>query len=162
TTYDVTPEMLLYRFSELIPQFFGLKLHFLRFHHTTGTDAYQLVRHLNMNQLLVPSGTGLFEHHCRRWLSIRLLPDAAVPGASDVADPLPVGVQLSEFLGTQEKFLCLGFGRQMVLSSGVASSVVIGFRVDAELRKLIRFLDDPEIPRDIINETCERCPLRPD
>lgn len=159
TTYDVTPEMLLYRFSELIPQFFGLKLHFLRFHHTTGTDEYQLVRHLNMNQLLVPSGTGLFEHHCRRWLSIRLLPGASAP---DVADPLPVGVQLSEFLETQEKFLCLGFGRQMVLSSGTASSVVIGFRVDAESRKLIRFLDDPEIPRDIIHETCERCPLRPD
>ena len=155
TTYDVTPEMLLYRFSELIPQFFGLKLHFLRFHHTTGTDDYQLVRHLNMNQLLVPSGIGLFEHHCRRWLSIRLLPDAA-------ANPLPVGVQISEFLETGEKFLCLGFGRPMVLTPGVSSSVIIGFRVDAELHKAIRFLDDPDIPRTIIHETCERCPLRPD
>ncbi len=162
TTYDVTPEMLLYRFSELIPQFFGLKLHFLRFHHTTGTDGYQLVRHLNMNQLLVPSGTGLLEHHCRRWLSIRLLPDAAVPGMPDLSDPLPVGIQFSEFLETQEKFLCLGFGRRMVLSPGVSSSAVIGFRVDAESRQLIRFMDDPDIPRVIINETCERCSLRPD
>jgi len=160
--YDVTPEMLLYRFSELIPQFFGLKLHFLRFHHTTGTDEYQLVRHLNMNQLLIPSGTGLFEHHCRRWLSIRLLPDAAAPGMPHAAGPLPVGVQLSEFMETQEKFLCLGFGRQMVLSPGVSSSVIIGFRVDAEARKLIRFLEDPNIPHVLIHETCERCPLRPD
>ncbi len=161
-TYDVTPEMLLYRFSELIPQFFGLKLHFLRFHHTTGTDDYQLVRHLNMNQLLVPSGIGLFEHHCRRWLSIRLLPDAAVPGMPPQSGPLPVGVQISEFLETGEKFLCLGFGRQMVLTPGVASSVIVGFRVDAELHRAIRFLDDPDIPRTIIHETCERCPLRPD
>lgn len=162
TTYDVTPEMLLYRFSELIPQFFGLKLHFLRFHHTHGTDEYQLVRHLNMNQLLVPSGTGLFEHHCRRWLSIRLLPDAAAPGMSNATGPLPVGVQLSEFLETQEKFLCLGFGRRMVLSPGVSSSVIVGFRIDAEARKLIRFLDDPAIPHTFIHETCERCPLTPD
>jgi len=158
TTYEVTPEMLLYRFSELIPEFFGIKLHFLRFHHTAGSDEYHLVRHLNMNQLLVPSGIGLLEHHCRRWLSIRLLPDA--PGAA--ADPLPVGIQLSEFLSTQEQFLCLGFGRRMVLSPQVASSVIIGFRVDADLRATIRFLDDPNIPRDIIHETCERCPLTPE
>lgn len=160
--YDVTPEMLLYRFSELIPQFFGLKIHFLRFHHQNGTDEYHLVRHLNMNQLRVPSGAGLFEHHCRRWLSIRLLPDAAAPGMAAVSTPLPVGAQISEFLNTEEKFLCLGFGRGMVLSPGLSSSVVIGFRVDAEAREVIRFLDDPDIPRTIINETCERCPLRPD
>ena len=50
----------------------------------------------------------------------------------------------------------------MVLSPQVASSVVIGFRVDADLRATIRFLDDPSIPRDIIHETCERCPLTPE
>lgn len=161
TTYDVTPEMLLYRFSELIPQFFGFKLHFLRFHHAAGTDDYQLVRHLNMNQLLVPSGIGLSEHHCRRWLSIRLLWEGAA-AASAPREPLPVGAQISEFLETQEKFLCLGFGRRMVLAPATSSSVIIGFRVDAELRKTIRFLDDPDIPRTLIHETCERCPLRPD
>jgi len=50
----------------------------------------------------------------------------------------------------------------MVLSPQVASSVIIGFRVDADLRATIRFLDDPNIPRDIIHETCERCPLTPE
>ncbi len=49
----------------------------------------------------------------------------------------------------------------MVLSPGVASSVVIGFRVEPELRETIGFVDDPEIPHTIINETCERCPLSP-
>jgi transcriptional regulator with XRE-family HTH domain len=159
STYNVTPEMLLYRFSELIPEFFGIKLHFLRFHHSAGTNEYELVRHLNMNQLLVPSGTGLFEHHCRRWLSLRLLPDD--PGTAPLAgrEPLPVGVQFSEFLETQDRFLCMGFGRHMVLSPGVMSSVIVGFRVDDDLRRTIRFLDDPAIPRTIIHETCERCPL---
>ena len=50
----------------------------------------------------------------------------------------------------------------MVLSPGMASSVIIGFRVDAELRHTIRFLDDPAIPHDIIHETCQRCPLTPE
>jgi hypothetical protein len=110
--------------------------------------------------LLVPSGIGLLEHHCRRWLSIRLLsePEASLP--PEKADPLPVGAQISEFLESQDKFLCLGFGRRMVLSPGVWSSVVIGFRVDGDLHQVIRFVDDPDIPRDIIHETCERCPLR--
>ncbi|MEZ4517143.1 MAG: XRE family transcriptional regulator [Chloroflexota bacterium] len=83
-TYDVTPEMLLYRFSELVPQAFGVKLHLLRFHHTDGTGDYQLIRQLNMNQLLVPSGIGLDEHYCRRWLSVRLLPDPDGQGPKPV------------------------------------------------------------------------------
>ena len=161
SAYDVTPEMLLYRFSELIPEFFGLKIHFLRFHHAAGTDDYQLVRHLNLNQLHVPSGTGLFEHHCLRWLSLRLLPEPG-GGRHSSGDPLPVGVQMSEFLETGDKFLCIGFGRRMVLSPGMASSVIIGFRVEPELRETIGFVDDPNIPHTIINETCERCPLTPE
>jgi transcriptional regulator with XRE-family HTH domain len=60
--YHVTPEMLFYRFSELIPQFFGVRLHFLRFHHRANSDSYQLIKQLNMNQLIVPSGIGLLEH----------------------------------------------------------------------------------------------------
>ena len=49
TRYDVTPEMLLYRFSELIPERFGLRLHFLRFHDVDGS--YHLYKQLHMNNL---------------------------------------------------------------------------------------------------------------
>ena len=47
--------------------------------------------------------------------------------------------------------------RQLAIKIEVAKA-----RVDAELRKTIQFLDDPDIPRTIIHETCERCPLRPE
>lgn len=174
--YHVTPEMLLYRFSELIPQFFGIKLHFLRFHHTQGSHTYQLIKQLNMNRLLVPSGIGLHEHHCRRWLSIRLLQEledhitertlpsytmshAIGHAANHAMDDVPAGVQMSEFLDSRDRFLCIGFARPLVLSPMVNSSVIVGFRVDAELKNSIRFMDDPAIPQRIINETCERCPL---
>jgi hypothetical protein len=56
----------------------------------------------------------------------------------------------------------MGFGRRMVLAPNVSSSVIVGFRVDADLKNTIRFLDDPAIPQVIINETCERCPLTAD
>lgn len=158
TKYDVTPEMLLYRFSELIPQFFNVRLHFLRFH--AFQDRYLLIKQLNMNQLLVPSGIGLYEHYCRRWLSVRLLREMKNNGTlSSFDDPPHVGVQLSEFVGSQDRFLCLGFGRPLVLSPEVNSSVIVGFRMDRNLGRTIHFLDDPAIPHVLISETCERCPL---
>lgn len=159
--YDVTPEMLLYRISELVPQFFGIKLHFLRFHHEAGSSNYRLIKQLNMNRLLVPSGIGLAEHHCRRWLSVRLLRDlASMPPVQSVED-MPVGIQHSEFLDSRDRFLCIGFARELVLSPRTFSSVIVGFRVDADLQNTIQFADDPAIPRTLIGETCERCALTP-
>lgn len=154
TKYSVTPEMLMYRFSELIPQFFGFKLHFLRFHNIDGR--YRVVKQLNMNRLLVPSGIGLMEHYCRRWLSVRLINEPEQ--LPDAAHPPHVGVQLSEFVESQDRFLCLGFGRRLSLSP-MTSSVIVGFRVDATLKKSVRFLEDPAVPKLLISETCERCPL---
>lgn len=162
TKYNVTPEMLFYRFSELVPQFFGLKLHFLRFHHWANSTKFQLIKQLNMNQLLVPSGIGLNEHYCRRWLSIRLFREIGDQEIPKKAEDMPVGAQISEFLESQDKFLSIGFARQLVLSKNVFSSVVVGFRIDAAVNKSIRFLEDPEIPHIIINETCEMCPLTAD
>ena len=155
--YEVTPEMLFYRFSELIPQFFGIRLHFLRFHRSN--DRYELIKQLNMSQLIVPSGIGLHEHYCRRWLSMRLLQQGL-----DKTEPLSfdtpfVGAQYSEFISSRDQFLCLGFARPMVLSPHVESSVIVGFRVDGDMKNTIRFVDDPAIPRVFIHETCERCPL---
>jgi hypothetical protein len=150
--------MLFYRFCELIPQFFGIKLHFLRFQNADGD--YKLVKQLNMNNLLLPSGIGLHEHYCRRWLAMRLLRDLAATNVSAEAGAVPlVGAQISEFLGSHERFLSFGFARPLVLSADVGSSVIVGFRVDAELKQVIRFVEDPAIPVVIINETCERCPL---
>lgn len=156
--YDVTPEMLLYRFSELIPQFFGIRLHFLRFH---GDDhRYRLVKQLNMNRLLLPSGIALYEHFCRRWLTVRLLRELQASNHREGFEEQPhVGAQISEFHETQDRFLCLGFARPLVLSPEVDSSVIVGFRVDDNLRRDIRFVNDPALPSVIINETCERCPL---
>lgn len=154
--YDVTPEMLLYRFCELVPQFFGIKLHFLRFHKN---GQYRLVKQLNLSQrLFLPSGIGLYEHHCRRWLALRLLREMKDDPDQFKQTPL-VGVQNSQFLDSNERFLSFGFARPLALSPNIGSSVVVGFRVTPELNQTIRFVDDPAIPAVVINETCERCSL---
>jgi hypothetical protein len=38
-------------------------------------------------------------------------------------------------------------------------SVVIGFILNKELKKRIRFWQDKQIPSDIVNVTCESCPI---
>ncbi len=160
--YDVTPEMLLYRFSELIPQFFGIPIHFLRFQQNSG---YKLVKQLNMNRLLLPSGIGLHEHHCRRWLPIRLLKEMETENdlhQFDHNEAALVGAQISEFLDSKDRFLSFGFARPLALDPEMGSSVVIGFRLTPDLRQVIRFVEDPSISVVIINETCERCPLTAD
>lgn len=164
--YDATPEALLYRFSELVPQHFGLKVHFLRVQQhldMESADRYQLYKQLNMNRLLTPSGLALHEHFCRRWLLVRLLRDLRdktkkAKKKKDVPE-LVTGVQMSEYLDSRDRFLCFGFARSTALRNDMNDSVILGFRVDPELAQTMRFAADPTIPFITINETCERCPL---
>lgn len=159
--YDVTPEMLMYRFSELIPQFFGIRLHFLRFH--GHEDRYRLVKQLNMSRLLLPSGIALNEHFCRRWLTVRLLRELqSEPNREAYYEEPHVGAQRSELYDSGDRFLCLGLARPLVLSPTVLSSVVVGFRMNNDLQRDVSFANDPAIPSVIINETCQRCPLTPE
>jgi hypothetical protein len=90
-----------------------------------------------------------------------LLKELLAPAAADPATPL-VGAQISEFLESHERFLSFGFARRLVLSSDVGSSVLVGFRVDSNLKHIVRFVEDPTLPVVIINQTCERCALMGD
>lgn len=153
--YAVTPEMLLYRWSELMPEFFGFKLHFLRFRQT-GRE-FRLANQFNMNRLLVPSGIGLNEHACRRWLPIRLL--NRLGEDSSVSDSPCIGAQVSESLESQVRFLTIGFARPLVLAPELKSCVSIGFEVDSALNRTIAWREDPALAQVLVNETCERCPL---
>ncbi|MEZ4643215.1 MAG: XRE family transcriptional regulator [Chloroflexota bacterium] len=156
--YDVTPEMLFYRFSELIPQHFGIKIHFLRYHQIG--EKYRLIKELNMNQLMVPSGIGLDEHFCRRWLSVRLLREIRAAQETGEWERFPPpDIHISRFYNSTDQFVALGFARSLLLTSGVNSSVTVGFRLTPDLYNKIRFLNDPAIAHVTINETCERCPL---
>jgi len=175
--YDVTPEMLLYRFSQLIPEFFGAKMHFLRLEDVLPEEVddtverYKLVKQFNMNRLLTPSGIALDEHFCRRWLVTRLLKELRSEDPTDestasgmvhmpMADhDMVIGAQMSEFLDSRDRFLCFGFARPLQTEGSINSTVIVGFRVDSDLPNTIKFMNDPAIPFITINETCERCPL---
>lgn len=153
--YGVTPETLLYRFSELVPRFFGLRVHFLRFNQVD--NAYRVYKHLNMSELSLPTGFDLREHYCRRWLTVRLLKELAVSG-----EPVVAGIQRSRFLESQKLFLCFGLARKDNLPPYLRTSMILGIRFDENLPQVVRFANDPGIADGLLNETCERCPLSPE
>ncbi|MEK6289550.1 MAG: ImmA/IrrE family metallo-endopeptidase [Acidobacteriota bacterium] len=156
--YEVTPEILMYRLTEVLPEYFGIKLHFLRFNHERGE--YRLVKHLNMSQVLIPGGTGLDEHYCRRWLAIRILHDLERERTKrkKLVEPI-VGAQISRFVDTDARFLCVAMARHLALNRAATSSVSLGFRCDQEFERTVRFASDPAITRLDIDGTCERCRL---
>jgi predicted transcriptional regulator len=159
--YEVTPEIFMYRLTEVLPQYFGIRLHFLRFNHEG--SGYRLVKHLNMSQVLMPAGTGVDEHYCRRWLAIRILDRLRDNRANgDAGDEPIVDAQLSRFVESDARYLCIAMARRLTLNPSATSSVSLGFRCDDDFKRVVRFAKDPRITRLDIDGTCERCPLAPD
>src|SRR6185436_13457439 len=159
--YEVTPEIFMYRLTEVLPQYFGIRLHFLRFNHEG--SGYRLVKHLNMSQVLMPAGTGVDEHYCRRWLAIRILDRLRDNRANgDAGDEPIVDAQLSRFVESDARYLCIAMARRLTLNPSATSSVSLGFRCDDDFQRVVRFAKDPRITRLDIDGTCERCPLAPD
>jgi transcriptional regulator with XRE-family HTH domain len=159
--YQVTPEVFMYRLTEVLPRFFGFKLHFLRFNHEG--NCFNLVKHLNMSQVFIPGGTGVNEHYCRRWLAIGVLQELERGCANgDMIDEPLVDAQLSRFLDTDARFLCIAMARHLALKPSATSSVSLGFRCDEEFEHAVRFARDPAITRLVIDGTCERCRLTPE
>jgi XRE family transcriptional regulator, fatty acid utilization regulator len=161
--YAVTPEMLLYRMTELLPQFFNLQeLHFLRFSHRTGTGNMKLTKFLNMSQVFAPYGLDLNEHYCRRWLPVAILKREQNELAErDPMHPLVI-VQRPYFVETNVEYFVITVARRFALKPLFHSSVSIGFLMNDAFKETVKFWNDPSIEKIQVNETCERCGLRED
>lgn len=160
TKYEATPEMFLYRLSQLIPHFFGLKeIFYLRFSNKAGSEQFSLTKELNMSRVRVPHGIGLNEHYCRRWLSVQLLKELAQLQKQDHTGQTIIGAQRSRFLESDAEFFTITLARPLALSTSANSSISLGFLMNDKFKRTVRFWNDPKVPRIDVNETCERCGL---
>jgi len=158
--YNATPEMFLYRLSQLIPRYFGLnEIYYIRFNNRTGTESFQLTKDLNMSHVHVPRGIGLNEHYCRRWLSITLLKELAERQKNGDDSEAVIATQRTRFVDSDAEFLTITLARPLSLSEGTNASISLGFYVNDNFRRVVKFWADPAIPRVDVNETCERCGL---
>ncbi len=158
--YRVTPETLMYRFSQLIGPEFGLHAHFLKFGIESGR--VRLLKQLNLSTLRIPSGIDADEHYCRRWLSTHLLVERVEwqrRHPKRVQKPL-VRAQHSSFVDRpDESFFCFGMALPEPLRPELDISLTIGFRADEVFARTVHFAKDRTIPHTVLNGTCEHCPL---
>lgn len=153
--YNATPEMLLYRLSQLLPGLMNIEdVFYFRFVTTSDPSTIQLTKELNMTDMLISYGLGINEHHCRRMIPIQLL--QKLRGAKV---HLATGVQNIEFVQTGQRFLLLSMARPLSLSEGRSSAIALGIKIDNSSRAFIRCIDDPDIDYVKVSESCERCPL---
>jgi hypothetical protein len=158
--YEVTPEMFMYRITQLIPKRFGLKgLHFLRINQDVASGRQRVSKQLNMSGLLISAEMGLHEHYCRRWGASKLLAELEAHQARGEQDAPLVAAQQQRFLASGERYFMIALARPLALTAGTNSCVTMGFRVDARFRNTVRCWNDPDVPSEDVNETCERCGL---
>lgn len=155
---DVTPEMFLYRMSQILPGEHGVsKIFYLRFTGKVDGPRVHLTKELNMTDDMIPYGLHLHEHFCRRWLPLRLMNQIRGGGAPD---ELPLaGAQRVRFMEGNREYLLLSVARPLSLEEGKLSVMTLGIQMDGEQRQFFPFALDPSIPDEQVHETCERCPL---
>ncbi len=155
--YKVSSETLFQRFN-VLPRFFGIeKLFFMRFIHKIETNEFDIDKELHLYQRHQPHANGIFEHYCRRWKSISLIKDLAK--ANVAKDAALCDVQRLRYTDGQEEYLTFTIARPAHPSPNRNVSVTIGLQIDANLRKKIKFLDDPKIQTQTVGVTCERCAI---
>jgi transcriptional regulator with XRE-family HTH domain len=152
---QATPEMLLYRMSQILPGVLGLNnIFYFRFTHSADRPSVRLTKELNMTETLVTYGLGINEHYCRRLLPLRLL--KKLPHRMQ---PVTTGAQKIQFVESGVSFLLLSMARPLSISKERGSAIAIGIEINKKSDSLIKFINDPAIPEEQVSETCERCPL---
>ena len=163
--YNATPEMLLYRLTELVPNHFGVDdFFFLRFYHEPGSSSFELNKILNMSDVPVPHGVGLNEHYCHRWPAIKLLQEMERkqldgPLTRQPSEEPRIHAQRSYFINEEAEYFVLSVARPLALQPGTNSCVSIGFLMNDAFRESVACWRDEAIPQIDVNLTCDRCPL---
>lgn len=152
--YNISSDTLFQRFN-VLPRFFGIeKLFFIRFIHNVATNEFDIDKELHLYQRHTPHANGIFEHYCRRWKSISLLNDKETLAPRCDAQRL-------RYVDTQEEYITFMVARPAYPSPDRNVSVTIGLQIDANLRKKIKFLNDPSITvAEEVGVTCQRCPIK--
>ena len=158
TTYDITPEMMMQRLTNILPRHFGIDhLFFLRMNGNGVDREYKMTKELHLSQLHNPYGNALYEHYCHRWVSIKSIKDVvALVKTRKYRVPI-VEAQVSQYWQTHNRYLCISIAKPLSKEGDEAVSVTIGLLIDQNLIHAMPFVNDPTIMVRTVHTTCERC-----
>lgn len=158
--YDVSIEVFMHRLTQILPKFFKLnQLFFLRFTNDMKNlkDRFFISKELHLSQLHNPHGVSLHEHYCRRWITVSLLRNLAENIENSKGEMPIIGAQKSIMSENGSQYFCVSIARKSRLKEGANICLTIGILMDEHFRKTVNFVDDPEVPTKLVNQTCERC-----
>ena len=159
--YNSSPEMTFQRITALASKYFNLNsVFFLRFNTTNDNREYNLIKELRLNLNENQGGYATEEHYCRRWVSLSVLNKAKKYGIKNKTKKLFIDAQISEFYVSKNKYFCFAVGNTNLPFSENYSSVTLGFLLNDNFKKQVKFWNDPNIKEREVNDTCERCMIK--
>jgi len=160
TKYDVTPEMLLQRMTNILPKHLNINdIFFLRISSGSDLKTYNMTKELHLSQVHNPYANENNEHYCQRWISIKILKKLRTSGKSSNKNQPIADAQVSKYWETPNEYLCLTIAKPNTFDSNESTSVTIGLLMNDSLRKIFKFLSDSDLKYKEVNTTCERCSM---
>lgn len=154
-SYNASPESLYQRLTNILPNDYQLEnLFFLRLGHKGGSNHFEITKELHLTHQHSPHGNETNEKYCRRWVSIRVLQDIANSSEEHLMD-----VQISHYPSDGMSYLIFSSATADPFKKDEYRSVSLGLLINTELKKKVKFLDDPQLKTHDVGVTCERCAI---
>jgi XRE family transcriptional regulator, fatty acid utilization regulator len=156
--YQASPEMFAHRMTGIFPQFFGLnQLFFLRFNHKPQSQDFVLDKELHLAGLYNPHGNMIHEDYCRRWISLNILLDMVKEQSEKSGTSILCQAQRSQYYDSEREFLVISIARGISPTPDMNSSVSIGFLINQDFKKQVKFWNSSQIIVRKVGVTCQRC-----
>lgn len=153
--YPVNPESLFHRLTQLLPKHFGIdQLFFLRYEYNSSKKGFEVSRELHLSSLHSPHSIKGKEHYCARWLTHTLTEQILKSSRPQIA-----GMQRSHFENSGQDYLVFAAAFQKSQIPGDIATVSLGLQATPQLLKLIPWLNENQIIKKTVNDTCERCSI---
>ena len=153
--YQVTPETLLQRFTNILPKHFGIdNLFFIRIDGSKNMVEYQITKELHLTGLHKPFQNQLTEHLCHRWVSI-----SSIKNLHGNNQRFFVDAQISDYWQTNNAYFCISVAEEGRFDYPNGSSVTLGLSMTEGLRAAFNFIKDPGLKRRTVHTTCEQCSI---
>ena len=156
--YNVSAELLLNRWANLIQERFGINNIFLiKIKSNAGYEKFDMSDTLNFFHLYEPIIYEKNEHFCRRWVSIKTV--KSLKREKD-SNRMIDGVQISKYWKPGSgSYLCLSIAQKDMLESKGKEgfSFTLGLQINEKLHRHIKFLDEDSLTVRQVYTTCEQC-----
>lgn len=153
--YDQSIELIFHRMTQILPTHFKIfELFFLKMSETTESPPI-MNKELHLSQLHRPHGVRMNETYCKRWVAIRSIQAFKISEHHKSKGQMIAQIsQIDEGI----EYFSLSYACRSSVKPELIQSYTIGFLINPELKKNIRFLNDSSLLKVTIGQTCERCP----